>query len=464
MLRPHVGQILVIDDLANRELDCDLPSDRYRGRVLDHAALLLGPSYALLAPESHEARRYVGPRRGPLSRVLIYCGGSDLTGEMVRALRVLQRPEFSHLSADVVVGPNTPGRDEIQEIAASRPSLTVHGQRDTLIELMIEADLALGGGGTTTWERCALGLPAIVAAVAPNQLPFNEALAAEGLIRFIGSAPEVEDEDLALALRGLSGDPEPLPELAARAWGVTDGGGTDRVVAALLGRESTAPARELGFPAGGRKLSILSDRDTWMNSHIATLVSGWRSEGHEVRWVHEAEALCLGDLAFLLGCSQIVKPERLALHDHTLVVHESDVPRGRGWSPMTWQVLEGASSYVVTLMEAVDDVDAGPVFLQTEVQLEGTELVDELRLLQANATLGLCRAFVSGYPDSGDHPREQEGTPTYYPRRRPDDSRLDPQKTLAEHFNLLRVVDNDRYPAFFDWQGKRYRLRIERSS
>ena len=191
------------------------------------------------------------------------------------------------------------------------------------------------------------------------------------------------------------------------------------------------------------------------------MLSGWASDGHYVRWVHDPTALASGDLAFFLGCGQIVPRERLALHEHNLVVHESKLPQGRGWSPMTWQVLGGASQVVVSLIEAVDKVDAGPIFAETQVKLEGTELVDELRTLQAAATVRLCRSFVSGYPATARDPAEQVGEATYYPRRTPADSEIDPELSISEQFDLLRVVDDDRYPAFFEWRGRRYRVRID---
>jgi methionyl-tRNA formyltransferase len=75
----------------------------------------------------------------------------------------------------------------------------------------------------------------------------------------------------------------------------------------------------------------------------------------------------------------------------------------------------------------------------------------------------LCRAFIAGYPETARQSRAQTGEPSYYPRRRPDDSRLDPNKTLAEQFNLLRVVDNERYPAFFEHHGQRYLVKVEKS-
>ena len=148
------------------------------------------------------------------------------------------------------------------------------------------------------------------------------------------------------------------------------------------------------------------------------------------------------------------------MHRHNMVVHESALPCGQGWSPMTWQILEGVSCIPISLFEAVADLDAGPIHLQTSINLNGTELVDEWRQLQAEATINLCLQWVDRYREIIDAARPQRGEASQYRRRRQVDSRLDPESSLAEQFELLRVVDNDYYPAFFEWRGRRYELGI----
>ena len=207
-------------------------------------------------------------------------------------------------------------------------------------------------------------------------------------------------------------------------------------------------------------LTVLSDSESWINDHIVTLVDGWSGEGHQVTWCHQSDDLPTGELCFVLSYSRVLDAESLARHARTLVVHESDLPRGRGWSPLTWQVLEGADRIPIVLFEAVERIDAGQVYLRDEIELGGTELVDKLRARQAFQTLGLCRRFVQEYPAILKHGQPQVGDPTYFSRRAPWDSRLDPERSIAEQFDLLRVVDNERYPAWFEHRGRRYVLQI----
>lgn len=114
---------------------------------------------------------------------------------------------------------------------------------------------------------------------------------------------------------------------------------------------------------------------------------------------------------------------------------------------MTWQILEGANQIPITLFEATTVLDAGPIYLQRNIELQGTELVDEWRALQAEATISLCLEWLDRYAEVLEQARPQQGEASYYRRRRPADSELDPHLPLAEQLNLLRVVDNHRYPA-----------------
>lgn len=128
---------------------------------------------------------------------------------------------------------------------------------------------------------------------------------------------------------------------------------------------------------------------------------------------------------------------------------------------MTWQILEGKNRIPLTLIEAVDAVDSGPIYLQEWITLTGTELHPEWRALQAQVTQNLCRQWVQAYPSILQKVRQQEGEASVYARRLPADSRIDPKKTFEEQFNLLRVVDNEKYPAFFELNGRQYRFSIE---
>lgn len=213
----------------------------------------------------------------------------------------------------------------------------------------------------------------------------------------------------------------------------------------------------------GLQITIATDEGHWVEERIADLITQWRDLGHTVGVVYSADAIPEGDICFPLGCGFLLRPEVLARNSHNLVVHASDLPRGRGWSPMTWQILEGKHEVPIVLFEAAEAVDSGPIFLRETMVFDGTELIDELREAVARHTMSLCARFVATYPEVLQGATPQSGTADYYPRRTPKDSQLDPDKSLASQFDLLRVADNQRYPAFFELNGARYVLHVHRA-
>jgi methionyl-tRNA formyltransferase len=204
-------------------------------------------------------------------------------------------------------------------------------------------------------------------------------------------------------------------------------------------------------------IAILTDELSWMNKYNTILVEELKKMGHKAVIIHSKNELQKGDIAFFLSCFEIIPKKYLALHTNNIVVHESNLPQGKGWSPMSWQILEGKNNIPVTLFEAVEKVDSGDIYIQDTIHLAGNELLEEWRALLGKKTCQLCVEYVKNYP----HPsRKQSGESSFYPRRTPKDSELDPSKNIQEQFNLLRIVDNENYPAFFIYNNRKYRLKI----
>lgn len=217
-LRPLTDEIFVIDDLANRPHDCDILLDqnfyrdmegRYIGLVPAQCRQLLGPRHALLRKEFYEARQALRKRDGRLRRILIFYGGSDETRETEKAIAALLQVGLSKIEVDVVVGSSNACQEAIQKCCEGHECLHYHLQVNHMADLMAKADLSLGAGGTTTWERCFLGLPAIVTAIAENQLEICQGCAEAGLIYYLGRWDEVSKEDIADSIRIFS-QPERL--------------------------------------------------------------------------------------------------------------------------------------------------------------------------------------------------------------------------------------------------------------
>lgn len=206
-------------------------------------------------------------------------------------------------------------------------------------------------------------------------------------------------------------------------------------------------------------VTLVCEKDSWLFPYVASLQKKLLEQDVDAILVNEYFFIQNGEAAFFLGCTKVCPKELLDRSQFNFVVHESDLPIGRGFAPISWTVLGGKNEIIFSLIEAKETVDTGKIYSQLKIQLEGTELSAEIRGLQGIKTIELCLDFILN-GCIGDA-KEQKGDATYFRRRTPVDSKLDVNKTIAEQFDLLRVVDNERYPAFFKYKGRVYRLKID---
>lgn len=221
-LRPQAKRIMVIDDLADRPHDCDLLLDqnwngatnylRYDHLVTSHTEMLLGPKYALLNPAYAELRALLPQRDGIVRRVLVFLGGSDPTNQTARVIKAMMEPSLQYLALDVVIGVNHPEPSSIADLVKERHNTVLYQNLPGLACLMEKADLMIGAGGSTTWERMSLGLPSLVIGVADNQLLTNKALHSAGYINFLGHMKDVTVSQIVAAVRQAVDSPETMKQ------------------------------------------------------------------------------------------------------------------------------------------------------------------------------------------------------------------------------------------------------------
>lgn len=196
--------------------------------------------------------------------------------------------------------------------------------------------------------------------------------------------------------------------------------------------------------------------------HLIAWSKKQNSLGHEITIAHNKSDLVSGDFLFLISCSQIIEKEILNKFRYSLVLHASDLPQGRGWSPYIWSILNGESNITVSLLEVAEKVDTGRIWLKKQFALEGHELAAEINSALFKTEMDLMSEAIENHAKI--QPYEQAGEPTYWAKRLPADSRIDPNKTISEQIDLLRVADNNRYPCFFDLKGHRYLIKIEKAN
>jgi UDP-2,4-diacetamido-2,4,6-trideoxy-beta-L-altropyranose hydrolase len=250
LLRPATDRILVIDDLADRPHDCDVLLDqnlyvdsdtRYASRVPESCRLLLGPRFALLREEFRHARAHARARAGTVRRVLVFFGGGDATNRTALVLQALAALLPAQLAVDVVIGTEHAARGEIEALCRTH-SFDLHVQTQHMSQLMLAADLALGAGGSATWERCCLGLPCMTVSVADNQAQLVHDCALAGILY----APQDAFSDpgkLARHIQSLLENPLLRQSISCKALDTVDGHGAGRVLRSMgLVNVSVRPA------------------------------------------------------------------------------------------------------------------------------------------------------------------------------------------------------------------------------
>lgn len=236
-LRATARRIMVVDDIADRQHDCDVLLDqnlyadmqtRYADKVSTQCRLLLGPRYALLRNEFRQLHEQTKPRNGAVKSVLVFLGGVDADNYTECAIEALSEIRNPGLSVDVVIGAQHPCREKV-EYACVQHGFTYHVQTERMAELMQAADLAIGAAGSASWERCCLGLPTLLVVLADNQVNIAKALDLVGACSYVGTLKTASVSILRSAIISLLSAPNRLRLLSEKSYLLVDGLGVDRV-------------------------------------------------------------------------------------------------------------------------------------------------------------------------------------------------------------------------------------------
>lgn len=210
------------------------------------------------------------------------------------------------------------------------------------------------------------------------------------------------------------------------------------------------------------KISFLcSDPTHPVNNHLQKWIE-LNQEDHQITLARRKTELPGGEILFLISCSEIIGPTDRAAYGATLVLHASDLPRGRGWSPHIWELVNGAHQITLSLLEAEDKVDSGRVWEKIKISIPKHALWDEINNLLFDAEISLINFAIENHKVIKPVEQVADIEPTYYPRRTPEHSKIDPQLSLASQFDRIRVCDPQRFPAFFELHGHRYKLTLEK--
>jgi len=210
------------------------------------------------------------------------------------------------------------------------------------------------------------------------------------------------------------------------------------------------------------KISFLcSDSEHPVNTYLYNWIKD-NTDKHTIELVRKKSELSGGDILFLISCSEIINKEDRSSYNKSLVLHASDLPKGRGWSPHIWQIIDGSDEITLALLEAEDKVDSGNIWKKIKFKIPNHALWDEINHILFEKEIELIDFAVQNFESIDPTPQSSDIEPTYYPKRTPLDSKIDISKSIESQFDKIRVCDPNRFPAYLEIHGKKFKLTLEK--
>ena len=239
-VKPFVHKLIVIDDLSNRSHNCDLLIDQnlhtkvnglYKGLIPSNCIKLIGPKFSMIRKEFRMMRKSVKPRTFPIKKILVSFGGSDTKNQTSVALNSIKKMN-GKINVDVVVGKANKCKKTLKIFCNKNKHFTYHEQIDNIADLMLSSDLSIGSSGSTTWERCCLGLPAIVSISSNDQRDIANSLSRKKCIINLGDVKKLKESSYINVITNLKKND--LRNMSKNSMSLVDGNGTQRIFKHIL--------------------------------------------------------------------------------------------------------------------------------------------------------------------------------------------------------------------------------------
>ena len=211
------------------------------------------------------------------------------------------------------------------------------------------------------------------------------------------------------------------------------------------------------------KIQILINDNSWALNYRKDLKKKLRRFSKKIFITNNHKKLISNyDVNVIFSYFKIIEKKFLQRSKFNLIPHESDLPKGRGMSPLSWQLLENKNLITFSLLEASQKMDAGKVYYKKKVAVKKDILFDEIKHLQYLQNINLVIKFLNHLNKYKKAPKSkaQSGKPIFYRLRQKKDSKLNISKSIKSQFNLMRISDFKNYPSFFILNNKKYLIKI----
>ena len=208
------------------------------------------------------------------------------------------------------------------------------------------------------------------------------------------------------------------------------------------------------------KLQVLTSPNSWFYLNHKKILKQYRKYTFG-KIITSHKKINQNTITIIVSYYKIIPKKYLARSRHNLVVHESNLPKGRGMSPLFWQIINGKKNVIFSLFECSNKIDEGRIYFKKKINFSKSMLYEEIKEKQMNSAFELIHRFVKKYlKQKNIKTYDQKGKPTYYKRLDKTMSEIDFNKSIKSQFNILRTRDNKKFPAFFYYKKRKYTLKI----
>ena len=202
---------------------------------------------------------------------------------------------------------------------------------------------------------------------------------------------------------------------------------------------------------------LLDQSNDWIENYLKKFNFKLRKK-YSIYFTKSLENIRKSDIIFVMNYTKKINAEFLKSNPNTFLVHESYLPKDKGFAPVAYQILRNKKKIHMSLIRLSKKIDSGDIFMRGKFKLDGTELSKDIREKQATAKLNLIKIFLTKYPNIKG--RKQKSNGGFNKRLTAKDSELNINKSIKDNFNRLRLSDNENYPSFFYLNKFKYIIKI----
>jgi methionyl-tRNA formyltransferase len=211
------------------------------------------------------------------------------------------------------------------------------------------------------------------------------------------------------------------------------------------------------------KITILISKTSWANEYKAEIKKILKKYSKVIKFKSNHKLISKkNDINIIFSYFSIIDEKYLKRSKYNIIPHESDLPEGKGMSPLTWQIIKGQNKIVFSLIEAEKKMDCGEIYFKKKIKIKKNLLFDEIKKIQFHNNMILIKKFIDKFKkDNFVRSKKQTGNSTYYKKRKAIKNKININKSIKSQFDIMRVSDNSFYPNFFYYRGRKFYLKIK---